>query len=252
MKGRLIGYFILEILNDAILELDRLKYPTYLNRNKEPTDDFIILQNLLEQDKKDEMLFLKSSPLSEGWNIADQGKNNENKQTLLDVNPFLLFRTHSICHTALLPSDIRYNNILSLDSPYTKIDQGNDSYFIGYNRIDHPPSDTDQRLPLFFDPYERQKCDLLEKDFKDYFGVFHSKNWYSIEMPNPNEIKAYGRDTMKKEGFIMICLRKCLLSPCPLNIGNLDLNKHLKEHNIEIEIEDKKVIGVKVGMDATF
>ena len=57
---------------------------------------------------------------------------------------------------------------------------------------------------------------------------------------------------MKKEGFIMICLRKCLLLPCPLNIGNLDLNKHLKEHNIEIEIEDKKVIGVKVGMDATF
>ena len=79
MKGRLIGYFILEILNDAILELDWLKYPTYLNRNKEPTDDFITLQNLLEQDIKDEMLFLKSFPLSEGRNIADQGKMRINK-----------------------------------------------------------------------------------------------------------------------------------------------------------------------------
>eukprot|EP00957_Ditylum_brightwellii_P136521 10411357-Ditylum_brightwellii.AAC.1 len=80
--------------------------------NKGMSDDYAIhteYQRVLDQlsgmEQADASIFLNSPPFTQLWET--------NRDTLDSVNPLTVFRKHSLCHTALIPSETRYDGILT-------------------------------------------------------------------------------------------------------------------------------------------
>jgi len=232
LRGRLIGLFILELLNDALLAIDALKHPSSFS-NK-PTDNYSLFQNLQSEERNDELLFHKSKPRVGDWS------EKRYKETLFELNPSKIFRAHSICHTALLPSEIRYSGILSPN--FHRIRRDGEGYDLGQSSGAYVVNSG--QVPLIYDPSERQECNLLNIDFKDYFLVPPTTDWLSITLPSAKETEVYGKQVTQREGIILICSKKCE-GNCPHGSGRFEWDTNIKNNNIEIEVDNEKVTGAK-------
>lgn len=198
------------------------------------TDDQSMFQSLQSKERNDELSFLQSSPILGEW------IGNQKVDTWSEPNPTILFKLHSICHTALLPSEIRYDGMVSISRVHGKFEGG---YYMGHSSDNIPLPDGS--LPLLYDPLERQGCHLSRIDFKDYFLVPSTHGWLSVTVPNTEEIQKYGKETSTKEGYILICLRQCPDEICPPNFSQFNWNMHIEEYNVEIEVDQEEVIGIK-------
>ena len=221
---------MLEVLSDALI-----KYGYFFRNTIQKTD--VILERLLQEFYDDEMsdleLFLQSTVDVSAWDI-DKVENRNN-----DIHGEIIYRRHAICHTALLPSHARSNGLLMDDGKNTgskDIDMGTNLYFLS--------KPEDGILPLAFDPNDRQLCDALEIDHKDFFYVKEGDGWLSLTVPTNSELKAYGKKktlqpTLEEnqppqspqaeeekeqqkqqqllpppEGLIMVCLKICPMGRC--------------------------------------
>jgi len=201
LRGRLLGYFMLDMMQEALVELEKMV-------NKGMSDDYAIhteYQRVLDQlsgmEQADASIFLNSPPFTQLWET--------NRDTLDSVNPLTVFRKHSLCHTALIPSETRYDGILTEN--YQR--GSHKDYEKGINKA-LLATPEDGVLPLAYDSNDRQQCDALEIDHKDFFYVREGDGWLSTMVPNPVEEWAYGRGE-PREGIIMVCLKICPLGRCP-------------------------------------
>jgi len=232
LKGRLLGFFLVEMLNYATIRLDALIYAS----GQEAVWDFLV-----SMDEADIKLAKDSPPLlGKAWEPY--------QDTLLDVGPNFLYKASAICHTALLPAQERYDGILTetgtKGTPETgEYDRGISRYFV------HSP---DGKLTLAFDPNDRQKCDALEIDHKDYFWVREGDGWLSTTVPNNSEIAAYRRgNTQQSEGLIMVCLKICPLKRCPDDVIGFGPLKR-RTNKVNIRVDDRPVIDVKKFAECHF
>lgn len=179
LKGRLLGHFLINILDDSLFELERLKSVI-------GSDPKHILAHLEKMEKMDKNNFKKKPPDIKSW-------EDGNSDVSGGVKPKTILRGQSICHTALLPSKSRLEGI-STESEM--VGDEHDGFDKGFNQF-LMTTPEDGKLPLAFDmsekscgmcffflslrflltvsisitPDDRQHCDLLEIDHKDFFLV---------------------------------------------------------------------------------
>ena len=234
LKGRLLGYFVLDALEEALVQLDEYRSP-------EPGAEVAlddrswtgILDYLYAETGADVATFLQSTPSFDSWPSEDD------KNTLLEVGPSILFRKPAICHTALLPAQTRYDGIMTTSGkrmdPKYGFQEGDRKQLIA------PPDDG--ILPLAYDANDRQTCPALEIDHKDFFLVKEGWGFLGQIVPSQAELQAFDRGA-RKEGLVMVCLKICPNNRCPdasVGFGLIKRNRG----KLFITIDGKPVTAIK-------
>ena len=217
LKGHLLGHFLITALDDAIIELEQLKA---LHGN----DPGTLLQQMKELEDRERRSFNQKFLGKDYWDIKGMDWK-------------MLFRGESICHTALLPSRSRLQG-LTTESDLVGDEFGN--FDTGFNQfLMKPPEGI---LPLAYDMNDRQQCQLLEVDHKDFFLVREQDGWVSTLVPNDSELEVYKRST-KPEGIIMVCLRLCPLNKCPDAYVSIDEIR--SNGKLFINVDGKSVTNIR-------
>jgi len=150
----------------------------------------------------------------------------------------VLLRGESTCHTALLPSKSRLQGLTTesdmVGDEFSNFDTGFNQFLM------KAPEGV---LPLAFDMNDRQHCQLLEVDHKDFFLVREQDGWVSTLVPNDRELEVYKRST-RPEGIIMVCLKLCPLNKCPDAYVSIDEISR-KNSRLFINVDGKPVTGVR-------
>lgn len=145
LKGRLLGVFLLNMLNEAVLELDGI-------RSIVGNDPFDVLDFLERQEGEDVATFLQKPFVSDFWRESA-------------IKGEMILRAETSCHTALFPSKSRLEGISTLSDKVGDLHGGFDK---GENQA-LMSTPTDGKLPLAYDMNDRQQCEFLEVDHKDFF-----------------------------------------------------------------------------------
>jgi len=190
LKGRLIGHFLINSLEDAIFELDQLKS----QHGDDPTTLLAFLERL---EQRDSQTFREKSPDTKVW--------DEDGVVFGNMGSNMVLQGESICHTALLPSRSRLEGITTEDESGIFV-KGVNQFLMS--------TPEDGVLPLAYDMNDRQLCQELEVDHKDFFLVREQDGWVSTFAPNNKELQVYKRST-PVEGIIALCLKICPLNKCP-------------------------------------
>jgi len=216
---------MIDMLNEALVQLDSMKHATSETENT-PKQWTSLLHQLQKQESNDKASFQNSI----------HAHSHSISKTFVSLHPTTLYRRNAICHTALLPSQTRYDGILTQKKP-----KGDSK-----NNYDHGVSDMFAHpngiLPLVYNNDNYRLCDAMQKDFKDYFFVTSKDGWLETTVPNMAEIAAYGKN-LKLEGYIMVCLRRCPLGRCPDDAAGLDSIKR-NDGIVLIKVDGKPVTGV--------
>lgn len=196
LYGVLYADLMVQLLQEAIDELAIL----LLNQTNVATtssdhsiDPLAILSHLQEEERNDRISFLSvnASETVEASFLAGLSE----RITLESIA-----RKRSICHTALLPSQARYDGIVTGSGNRKKYLEDFD---VGVSKADiigepldfYTSNDTyliPRSLPLVFDEDLRHPCDMLLKiDYKDVFLVRGGAGWVSAVIPNDSEIDTY-------------------------------------------------------------
>eukprot|EP00522_Entomoneis_paludosa_P014581 CAMPEP_0172441466 /NCGR_PEP_ID=MMETSP1065-20121228/2014_1 /TAXON_ID=265537 /ORGANISM="Amphiprora paludosa, Strain CCMP125" /LENGTH=533 /DNA_ID=CAMNT_0013190857 /DNA_START=33 /DNA_END=1634 /DNA_ORIENTATION=- len=192
------AFFLVELLSDALLEIkSSIEDPQVMLLNLENKE------NLLKMEVGN-FTPVQALSVPQGFPVD------------------LLYHGENICHTARLPSQIRYKGILT--------QSGIQGSFLN-NSYDEGTSDTDNFLFMSHDNLTLAKMPsmyqsqcttyLLQIDHPDWF-LSNSLGQSSIILPNKAEQTAYGLPELK--GFIMICRSWCGNSRC-------------KQYQVEIQSE---------------
>ena len=133
-----------------------------------------------------------------------------------------LFRNHILCHSSLLPSQIRYN--LILEPPITE--ESSTPYSIGINQRNYgDPSinnytNDPEALTLVYDPEERnrEECDYPTRiDFKDRFFIGREQGNVSFTLPTEKELLVYQHNLPTGGSKVMVIVShyRCDWGNCP-------------------------------------
>jgi hypothetical protein len=193
---------MIQMLQEAIDELDALLLnPTNgtVSSDDSSIDPFQILSRLQEEEKNDLKSFLSVNPsdMVDASFLADLSEK---------VALESLARKRSVCHTALLPSQARYDGLIigsgNRKNHLEDFDTGvsRDEIFAGPidNSTFKDSYSVPRTLPLVFDEEMRHSCELLLKiDYKDVFLVIGGVGWVSAIIPNESEIDAYAPNRSK-------------------------------------------------------
>lgn len=119
-----------------------------------------------------------------------------------------LKRSRSLCRTALLPSQARYDGLLGTNASANYVYGGKTDYVDeGYDFYKPPKGQKDDNsteLPLVYNHLKnRNLCKEAEIDFKDLFYVRDEDDWMATTIPNDKE-KTYFENS-GLEGIIMMC-----------------------------------------------
>jgi hypothetical protein len=147
LRGRLIGHFLLNSLEDALFELDQLKHDN-------GGDPKTILDALERLEQRDKQAFREGTLDTKFW--------DEEGVVFGEMGAKMVLRGESICHTALLPSRSRLEGITT-EVEDNIFDKGVSQFLMS--------TPEDGVLPLAYDMNDRQQCGLLEVDHKDFFLV---------------------------------------------------------------------------------
>ncbi|KAL7571160.1 hypothetical protein ACA910_014761 [Epithemia clementina (nom. ined.)] len=204
LYGNLLTLFWMQILDDA---LDYMA-----QRGSDPRALLISLQRQEEEE---------FAPMMQSRNVSRLQHIDPDLQTIPDIPPQVIYWNRNYCHTARLPSEIRYRGILTdnvTNWPSTTIitNDDDDSYYENYDRGSELRSvlyTGHDVMPLTWDRKLYQGAcknyKLADLDHADFFLV-NSKQWSKVVLPNPSEVAAYGTTEQKPlVGYIQICLASC-------------------------------------------
>jgi len=254
IKGRLLGVFLVEMLNEALIQLDARVF-SHGSRDA-------VLQSLLAKEQADVAL-ARNAPIPALGHAFSQYES-----TVQQITPRVLYKQPAICQTALLPAQERYDGIL-LESGKQSSPMAGD-YDRGQNRVFMTEPIKDGKLPLVFDPNDRQRCvEELEIDHKDFFWIRQGDGWLSRTIPNDSELAVYGKpldmndntftatlhtrvlSNRQPEGLIMVCLKICPLKRCPDDsVGFGPLRRSTNQ--ISIKVDGRSVTNVQKFGDCHF
>jgi hypothetical protein len=212
LDGNLMTLFLMEVIDDAIQHIET-----------HGSDPALLLRQLQEQEDAEYQIFLSSGPPVLGHKLF--------KDDIIptDVSVEDIYKGPNICHTARLPSQIRYLGILAdkynpndngetlvpynYDIQGIEAGQGPYGYDIGMaapNASSAPNPDDEMRL--VYDPSERHRCaPRVHNDYKDWFMARGSDQQANkLILPNAAEKAVYM--TQRKEplkGIIALCFCAC-------------------------------------------
>jgi len=228
--GTIMGLFLSDMLIDAIKEL-----------GLEPYDSAKKLGSLIAEEEAEYSTFYVSQPQITGASVGDFYED----EVLVNVIARMFRKTRIICHTALLPAEIRYLGIL------TETDMvGTHGYEKGVSQMQ---ADSDvasesekhkRQMRLTFDTSTRQaNCPVDVKwDYKDFFYTTQNDGWTSLTVPNKAEMEYYiGEGAYEPEGVIVLCFVKCDWGKCPE--GEMQTNE-IVDGQLKLEVNGVMVTNV--------
>ena len=204
VMGNLMALLIVEGLQDALEELDRLVAST------SSSDATTLYQTLKASEDEDYQLF-RTAPVhpADFSGALDPAEHEGFDFTVLATQ-------QTFCHTARLPAEIRHLGILteSTQTGFTTFDQGT---FLKDALA--TPSTTDDHLRLVYDDSDRQlSCPIpTNMDHKDFFFVAGGEGWKRLTLPNDSELAEYGRhnELANVQGYVALCFTLCPWGKCP-------------------------------------
>lgn len=98
-------------------------------------------------------------------------------------------------------------------------------------------------MPLVYEPEAREQCDQAEikRDYMDYFLVTSQMGPRTLTVPNGAERQAYGRESEKPLGIVLICQVTCPWGRCPK--GEVQLEE-IVNGTLHIDVNEQPVTNV--------
>lgn len=232
LVGHGIGLFLVDTLLSTLRELGERDY--------ENIERF--LSQLLEEDRELHHTFLEAE-------IPENFRKFFNPEELplvegeAKIDASLFFKGSSVCHTARLPSQTRYQGILTDTNQVGKpAPVGEETYYLGFDkRIAEKEAGTNGEMRLVYEvPKEREtQCVgvLVKPDYPDYFYTNSMDGWSKLMLPNDAEKKAYGYDTARFKGIIIIIGKVCPWGKCPPGFLTLLEDHERKKWELKINGE---------------
>lgn len=158
-----------------------------------------------------------------------------------DFDWYSLFLTgKSVCHTARLPSRIRYLGFLT-DSTKTGGPSvfGEETFDVGLEDVSDP--EAGNSLPLVWDAEGkwRNQCPfVIAPDNKDFFYTQHGYGWRELVIPSASMREAYHYDPSAMKGIVIMVFQTCWWGQCPENRLQ---PKDLEDGKWDIKINDVPV-----------
>lgn len=263
--GRYLSLFLLQNLQEAISELDP-DSEIYTNRGMREKET----RKLEDMEDMEDMEEVKPSISQEFLDFLLESETIYKRNFLLSPLPddigegetigastFSFFqREKAICHNAQLPSQARYDGLVTNSNKKGKYQFSGlySNYDEGYEveRLKQLPISQDLRpLKVGYFKEERQNCDTpLQIDFKDAFYVDGKFFWTGDIVPNEASKRAFlsDEDSVGRKGLVMMCNRKCDWGQCATNFLQIsDVNK-----NMTIAVNDVAVTGTALFDDHCF
>lgn len=266
----LLVLVVLELVEDAIEELAKNEPNPTDVVNDLPKSKARLQQQLLNLTRMEEMEYnqiLASNELSATGLRKWLGQ--ENKQPIhrhIDI-PSLL-KSPALCHTAVLPSDIRYRGILTENTQHmmtTTIDKKRYEKGVSFSSVEvrekphnknngkggkfvHPIVNRSDDLILVTHKGDHDRCEeptTYESTFRDAFLVTNKGGPKTLTIPNDSEKQYYTEfDIEKSKGWIFLCFYDCI-TKCPPE----DLSSRILRSKGQTDSSwlDMKVNGVSVS-----
>lgn len=223
-RGMLMGHYFLEVLEEALMNLDALKHP---NGQISPVRSQIILDRLMGTHQAD-MRNATKAPLPTVYPGVDE-------ELMRRLTPSTLFRGNSVCHTAVLPAQSRY---LGHATESEKVGSSGGGYDTGQNKVLCLAKNNE--LPLAYESSDRLRCASSKIDHKDFFYLRNADGWLFATVPNNAELEAYRRRPL--QGIIMICLQVCPMDRCSDDyVGFSEVSRHHGQAKIDIKVDGLSV-----------
>jgi hypothetical protein len=218
LDGNLMAFFMLEILESALHHL--------------MTFDGDI-QQLLKSSQTAENTEVKAF---QNEPVPDFASRLLPFDQMNGIDPEVILKRPTYCHTARLPAEIRHRGILT-ETRQTGFWDHEKAIAKKEADANENPSD---RMRLVMDDGSRQVCDeVLEMDYKDYFYVNEKEGTKKLVIPNAAEKLMYNhKDPLL--GVIMVCFATCSWGKCPA--GNVASGEVLAGQG-EMWVNGEKVVG---------
>ena len=192
--GNLLSTFWIEIIDDA---LDLI--------SKRGSDPGALLSTLKKKEDLDYRSLTNKDP-----NLIRYVDKLLNE--IADIPNEVIYWNHNYCHTARLPSEIRYMGALTeseVKGGYTRYDRGQELNAVRFANNAEMPLTWDKSLyQLTCRNYQ------IDIDHQDFFMV-NSEGLSKLVLPNPSEKVLYGdQNEQSLIGYILVCLASCGWS-CP-------------------------------------
>jgi hypothetical protein len=177
MMGNVLALSMLEVVEDALADLETLDLP------KDAASVYRELRLLEDQEYE---AFAKSNTTGNFEYMVNDGPDQLDEG--VDLVSYL-FKKRPYCHTARLPAEARYSGILT-ETHQT----GFFHYDTGISKQEaQSEANNSTGMRLVYDAGERQFCnELLQVDYKDFFYVGETEGAKSLTLPNDAELRAYG------------------------------------------------------------
>ena len=238
LTGNILSFVLLDLLEDAVTSLqertpvDKLESPDEMHNR--------LAQELKEIHVKEQEHYNNIFSTDFHWTPSSSDMDASPDNPLMNDLGALL-KTPALCHTALLPADIRMKGLLTenttaVTSRVTDIagyeqavlfstirdtehhrpgpDNPNKTVYVD-SRVDRAT-----QLTLVGSDQERSNCPLAQHlDYRDSFFVSSVEGWRSLTIPNDMELEHYSEyDARKNKGWIVVCVTQCVDGPlCPYN-----------------------------------
>ena len=218
LVGHALSLFLVDVLLDVLGEL-RIQIG-----NKSD-----VLEALIKEDVALHEEFTRGPLPEEYKKVVNLQNIQEGLKDLNGVsfNETLFSRGPSMCHTARLPAQIRYNGILTDDKMVGgPVPVGQETYYVGHD-IDqaHKIGIEDNNMRLVYSKGQREiKCtnDTVKPDYPDSWYVNSLDGWASLKFPNRAEQEFYNYDKDQYQGVIVFHIKKCDWGNCPSNFLQIE------------------------------
>ena len=218
VHGNILGLFLADMLLDAIKEL-----------GTEPYDSSEKLATLQEEDAMDYIDFSMSTP--DFTKIEDIHESLDlDDRPLMDIVEKMFRKPKMICHTGLLPAEIRFLGIL------TETDQVGPFDFdkgISLQEAQEENGNTQMRL-VYEPPVVECPVEVSRRDRMDFFYTSQNDGWTSLTLPNKAETDYYLDDNPDVlDGIVILCFIQCFWGEC--QDGEMHY-AHLAKGKVKLEV----------------
>lgn len=210
MDGHALALFLVNTLLETLSDLV----------GHQESDPNVLLETLIQEEKEAFQTILESElPPSTNSIWFPSGDVAANGAAPFDVES--VWKGPSICRTARLPSQSRYNGYATNSDKvggYTIL--GQEEYDLGIPiKEANLPEAMNGTAKLTFEPggREREACNaVLKPDYKDFFYTRGVHGETKLTIPNDREKAAYSYTAMQPnlKGYIFLCLVPCDWGKC--------------------------------------
>ena len=244
LMGHTVAFTILELITQALDSLSASEPDTTETPQQKHARLLLLLQTLDAKEQQDyENIFMSPLPRDLEQYFEDSlwkgDEKDANKEAMKDLPLFeTMVKDFHFCHTAMIPSEMRYRGLLTENYNETGKAKSYDHYEHGVmitkmmavetddtkntSYTDPHPDHADQMvLTSSGEDWDEETCeDLTRIDHKDFFYISSKEGWRTLTIPNNSEKKYYTEfSTETSKGWIIICLSVCKSltgTACPL------------------------------------